>query len=220
MISVIGLVGVGGFAREVMPYLQSLCARHSEYAGSAICYVAPERQPTPVNGVPVMGERDFLALRANRKLFNVAIADGAIRRRVADRFAVAGATPLEIRAPIAELIEPSHIGEGAILCAFSIVGPNARIGRFLHLNFYSYIAHDCTIGDFVTFAPNVQCSGNVIIEDHAFLGAGAVIRQGTPDRPLTIGRGAVIGMGAVVTKDVPPNTTMIGNPARPLARPP
>jgi acetyltransferase-like isoleucine patch superfamily enzyme len=54
----------------------------------------------------------------------------------------------------------------------------------------------------------------VVIEDHAYIGTGAIIKQGDPDRPLIIGRGAVVGMGAVVTKSVAPGTTVIGNPAR------
>ena len=73
------------------------------------------------------------------------------------------------------------------------------------------------IGDFVTFAPGVMCNGNVHIDDHAYIGTGAILKQGTPDKPLRIGRGAVVGMGAVVTKDVAPGETVIGNPARPMA---
>ncbi len=42
-----------------------------------------------------------------------------------------------------------------------------------------------------------------ILNDHAYIGTGAVIKQGTPDKPLMIGKGAVVGMGAVVTKSVP-----------------
>ena len=90
------------------------------------------------------------------------------------------------------------------------------MGLGLHLNLNSYIGHDCDIGNWVTFGPNVACNGNVIIEDHVYIGTGALIRQGTPDKPLVIGAGAVIGMGAVVTKSVPPGVTVIGNPARPL----
>lgn len=45
------------------------------------------------------------------------------------------------------------------------------------------------------------------------IGSGAVILCG-----ITIGENATIGAGAVVTKDVPPHTTVVGNPARPLSR--
>ena len=70
------------------------------------------------------------------------------------------------------------------------------------------------MGDFVTLAPGVMLNGNVRVEDHAYIGTGAIIKQGTPQNPLVIGKGAVVGMGAVVTKDVEPYTTVIGNPAR------
>ncbi len=76
----------------------------------------------------------------------------------------------------------------------------------------------CVIGDYVTFAPGVMCNGNVHVQDHAYIGTGAVIKQGLPGAPLVIGRGAVVGMGAVVTKSVPPGVTVVGNPARVLER--
>jgi acetyltransferase-like isoleucine patch superfamily enzyme len=63
-----------------------------------------------------------------------------------------------------------------------------------------------------------MCAGNVVIHDHAYIGGGALIRQGKPGEPLVIGAGAVIGMGAVVTKNVPPGVTVVGNPARPLVK--
>ena len=107
-----------------------------------------------------------------------------------------------------------------MLCGHTTITSNVRIGRGFHLNLNSYIAHDCVIGDYVTIAPSVACNGNTVIGDGAYIGAWAVMRQGVPDKPLTIGAGAVIGMGAVVTTDVVPGDTVIGNPARLLARPP
>ena len=83
-----------------------------------------------------------------------------------------------------------------------------------HANLYSYVEHDCVIGNYVTFAPGVKCNGNIHIHDHAYIGSGAVIKQGTADHPLIIGYGAVVGMGAVVTKSVPAGATVVGNPAR------
>ena len=70
----------------------------------------------------------------------------------------------------------------------------------------------------MTFAPAVKCNGNIIVEDHAYIGTGAIIKQGKPCQPLVIGKGAVVGMGAVVTKDVPAGATVVGNPARPLMK--
>ena len=74
------------------------------------------------------------------------------------------------------------------------------------------------IGDYVTFAPNVQCNGSVVIEDNVYVGTGAIIRQGTPTKPIVIGQGAIVGMGAVVTKSIPAFETVIGNPAQPMKR--
>ncbi len=49
----------------------------------------------------------------------------------------------------------------------------------------------------------------VVVEDGAIICAGAIIKAG-----IRIGANSVIGMGAVVTKDVPANTVVVGNPAR------
>jgi acetyltransferase-like isoleucine patch superfamily enzyme len=78
---------------------------------------------------------------------------------------------------------------------------------------YSYVAHDCIIGDFVTFAPGVKCNGNIIIEDDVYVGTGAIIKQGTKKRPIVIGSGSKIEAGAYVTKSVDPGVTVFGNPA-------
>ena len=111
------------------------------------------------------------------------------------------------------------IGEGAILSPFVTITSNVRIGRHFHANLYSYIEHDCIVGDFVTLAPGAHVNGNIVLEDHAYVGSGAVIKHGLPGKPIVIGRGAVVGAGAVVTKSVPPGVTVVGNPARPLVKP-
>jgi serine acetyltransferase len=54
------------------------------------------------------------------------------------------------------------------------------------------------------------------VHDGAYIGTGAVLREGKPNKPLVIGVGAVVGAGAVVLNDVAPGTTVVGMPARPL----
>ncbi len=142
----------------------------------------------------------------------IAISSSHARREIATRNYRWG----QVVAPTAVIGDDVVIGEGAIFCDFTMVTARARIGRHFHCNIYSYVAHDCVVGDFVTFAPKVSINGNVHIGDGAYIGAGAIVKNGTPDRPLRIGEGATIGCGAVVTRDVPAHTTVVGNPAKPL----
>jgi serine acetyltransferase len=80
------------------------------------------------------------------------------------------------------------------------------------------VGHDARIGDFTTLTYGVHVSGWVHIGKRVFVGAGAVIINGTEDAPLTIGDDVVIGAGAVVTKPVVAGLTVVGVPARPLQK--
>lgn len=171
-----------------------------------------------VNDRQCLGWDEFLAVQASEHFVCLAIANGAIRERLDKKCTDAGIGFFSPRSKQTVIMDDVQIGEGAILSPFVTITSNIRIGRHFHANLYSYVEHDCIIGDFVTFAPGVKCNGNVVIEDFAYIGAGAILRQGSPGDPLVIGQGAVVGMGAVVTRSVPAGVTVVGNPARPLEK--
>jgi len=170
------------------------------------------------NGHRICSLAEFASIPADRRHIVVAIANGRVRSEIVARCVQAGLEFLEVRASSVLQMDAVNIGEGAILSPFVTLTSNIVVGRHFQANLYSYIEHDCRIGDFVTFGPRACCNGNVHIGDRAYIGAGALIRQGTPQRPLVIGADAVVGMGAVVTKDVAPGATVVGNPARPITR--
>ena len=211
-----GLYGAGGFGREVMPLFAEHLAGISDAAAPPPRAVFVESAPhgTASNGWPILSEAAFFAEADATRIFNVAIADSRARQRIAEGALARGARALTVISRHAEIGSHNEIGEGAILCAFAAITANARIGRFFHGNIRCIVAHDCVIGDWVTFAPGVVCNGAVHVGDHAYIGTGAIIKQGKPGQPLVIGKGAVVGMGAVVTKSVPPGITVVGNPAR------
>lgn len=211
MTRLVGLFGFSGFGREVLPILRQQLRRDGR-ADDRIVFVEREAGPA-VNGVDVMAEADFLGASEARG-FVLGIADSRVRQRLHAAATSAGAVAISVAADSAEVLSNVELGDGAILCSQTLLTANVRIGIGFHSNLQSYVAHDCVIGDWVAFAPKVACNGNVIIEDHAYIGTGAVIRQGSPDSPLVIGAGAVVGMGAVVTKSVPAGAVVIGNPAR------
>ncbi len=205
--------GASGCGRGVMPLAREHL-RQQGFPSDRLFFIDDAPSSGTLNGQRLIRYEDFVAADASERYVVVAIANGAVRERLVERCAADGVRPWTVSAANTVVMDAVEMGEGAILCPFVTLTSNIRIGRYFHANLYSYVEHDCVIGDFVTFAPGVKCNGNIVIEDHAYIGAGAVIKQGKPGEPLVIGRGAVVGMGAVVTKSVPPGTTVVGNPAR------
>ena len=185
-----------------------------------VVFVDREPHDEMVNGRRVMTEEEFLQSPAAHKLFTIAIASSRLRQAMDERFVAAGCRPVSIAAPTFISYDDVSIGEGALISDHVLLTSNIRIGRQFQANYFSQVSHDCVIGDYVTLGPRVTCNGNVRIEDHAYIGAGAIIRQGTKERPTVIGAHATVGMGAVVVRDVDPGTTVVGNPARPIRRKP
>jgi sugar O-acyltransferase (sialic acid O-acetyltransferase NeuD family) len=196
-----------------VPFVSAALADHERAV-----FIDDADLPSTVNGYPCLKWPDFLELESSQRLVCLAIADGTVREKLDKKCIDAGVSYFSPRSNQTIIMDDVQIGEGAILSPYVTITSNIRIGRHFHANLYSYVEHDCIIGDFVTFAPGVKCNGNVVIEDFAYIGTGAILRQGTPGKPLVIGEGAVVGMGAVVTKSVSAGTTVVGNPARPLEK--
>ena len=211
----IGIYGASGFGKEVMPLVRQ---QFPTLAKDSFVFIDDGQAGNSLNDYTVLSYQDFLAKPSTHKAVTIAIANSQVREKLVKRLTEDQIQHLDIQASNTVILDEVTIGEGSLLCPFTCLTSNIKIGKFFHANIYSYVAHDCVIGDYVTFAPGVKCNGNIHIEDHAYIGTGAVIKQGTPDQPLVIGKGAVVGMGAVVTKSVPPGVTVVGNPARLLKK--
>ena len=210
------IFGASGCGKGVMPLARQQLQPELDKGWADLVFVDDHPPAAQVNDQRVLTYAQWMAEPASSRHVCIAIANSQIRQRLALQCAADGLEFFEVRAPNVVQMDEVQLGDGAILSPFVTLTSNIRIGRHFHANLYSYVEHDCVIGDFVTFAPGVKCNGNVVIEDHAYIGTGAVIKQGAPGAPLVIGRGAVVGMGAVVTKSMSPGTTVVGNPARPM----
>jgi len=139
------------------------------------------------------------------------------------------------------LCETTAVGEGTRVYAFAHVSPGAQIGADCDICDHVFVENDVVLGNRVTVKCGTQLWDGLRIEDDVFIGpnvtftndrfprsmerpqqflrtvlhtgasigAGAVIHPG-----LTIGERATVGAGAVVTRSVPPNAIVAGNPAR------
>lgn len=201
----IGIYGSGGCGRGIMPLARA------QFPDRRLVFVDDFPTGGNCNGHQLLTLEAFLDEGGAE--IAVAIAEPRIRRQVVKRCQSAGLGFVGIAAADVVVMDDVAWGSGCLFSPRVTLTSNIRIGSHFHCNLLSYVEHDCRIGDFVTFAPGVQCNGAVTIGDLAYIGAGAIIRQG-----ISIGREAVVGMGAIVVRDVPDGVTVAGNPARLLLR--
>jgi len=113
------------------------------------------------------------------------------------------------------------IGDNVMIGSLCHIDYNVRIGNNVRIEGSCYIPPLTVIGDNVFIGPSTVFTNDpyppsrrlkgVIVEDDVVIGARSVIKAG-----VRLGKGCVIAMGSVVTRDVPPNTVVLGNPAKPV----
>ena len=126
-------------------------------------------------------------------------------------------------------VQSAEIGFGTRIWQFCVVLPGAKIGSNCNICSHCLVEGDAVIGDRVTVKCGVQIWDGVTLEDDVFVGANVaftndryprsgnhnfILEKTTVKRGASIGENAVVGAGAVVTKDVPDDATVVGNPTR------
>ena len=123
-----------------------------------------------------------------------------------------------------------EIGEETKIGAFVEIQKNARVGKFCKVSSHTFICEGVVIEDYVFIGHGVtfindsypraanlegtlQTEGDwkvepTVVKKGASIGSGATILSNT-----VVGENAIVGAGSVVTKDVPPNAIVAGNPA-------
>jgi len=120
--------------------------------------------------------------------------------------------------PFARLRKGAHLAKGVHMGNFgevknSYLGPGTKMGHF------SYLGDTTIEGDVNIGAGTVTCNYDGVHKNPTWIGKGAFIGSDTMlVAPVKVGEGAKTGAGAVVTHDVPPNTVVVGVPARPIAK--
>ena len=111
--------------------------------------------------------------------------------------------------PKSHVSDTAVIGENSQICAFAFVGADALVGDACIVNTKASIDHESIIGNGVHLAPGATLCGCVKVGNLVFIGASAIILPN-----LSIGENSIIGAGSIVTRDVPKNVLVYGNPAK------
>ncbi len=200
------VVGAGGHGREVAhAFLQNHPARDFLGFLDDVCSGS-----TP-EGWPIIGKvLDWTTWKHAE--FVVGINDPRAKRSVVNTMKSLGdPTWGSVIHPTVSVQASVKTGYGVVILGGVEVTVNITIGHFTSINRLVSLGHDCVLGDYTSIAPLASISGSVTLCQGVDIGTSAAIRQ-----RLSLGGGCAVGMGAVVVKDVPPNTLVVGNPAKSL----
>ena len=213
----IAIVGAGGFAREVAWLLEDISAATSVDASryTAVGFLVSDLNRMGPYESPILG--DFSWLESNHvDALAMGIGTPALRLKLAkelkERFPQIS-WPTLVHPSVKWQKRTMQLGEGAIICAGSIATVNVRFEPFCVVNLSCTIGHEAVIGTGSVLNPTVNISGGVELGSGVLVGTGAQILQ-----YVKVGPDARIGAGAVVNKDVNPDTTVVGVPAKELVR--
>jgi UDP-perosamine 4-acetyltransferase len=213
------LVGAGGHARVLIDAIgEQQFTKAGGWEIVALTDADSQIHGQSVMGVPVVGD-DLLIPQLKEQgishgLVAVGLAAGIAKR--AEIFKMLERAGLELPTlvhPGALIASHVEIGAGTAILAGAIVGTGCRIGKNVIVNVGAGVSHDCTLEDHVWVSDGAHITGGVDVKEGALIGAGATVLP-----YLTIGRNSIIASGAVVTKDVDPDTLVVGVPARPLPK--
>jgi sugar O-acyltransferase (sialic acid O-acetyltransferase NeuD family) len=202
------IFGAGGLGRELLGWINASSeAFRTKWRITA--FVADDAAPgATCAGLPVNRRVDFV----DPPRYLLAIGSPAARRRL---FAELEALGWEAVTWIHETVlvgQGVEIGAGTIVCPFSTLSADTKVGRSVLINGRCGIGHDTEIGNYAVLLGDAAVSGNVSIGEGALVGSAAVIHPG-----MRVGDGAIVGIGSVVVRNVEPGTSVFGNPARKIS---
>lgn len=208
----IAIFGAGGFGREVQFLIEEINSIKPTYEFIGF-YDDGILKGSIINDYPVLGGINELNDYPESLSIAIAIGDPKTKATIIGKIhnQYVNFPTLVHPQVIIGKIKFTSIGKGCIICAGVIITVNIQIGDFVILNLSCTVGHDTNIGDYSSFMPTVNISGEVNIEKGVYVGTGAkIINQ------LSIGESTIVGAGAVVSKSLPANCTAVGIPAKPI----
>lgn len=142
----------------------------------------------------VLGKIAECTQYADKARFIIGIGNNAVRRRIAEQYALDWATAVH---PSAQLALGVTLGEGTVVMANAVINSDAVVGRHCIVNTAAVVEHDAALGDYVHLSSGVTLCGAVTVGKNTLVDAGTTVLRGKK-----IGADRVIAVGSVVTEDM------------------
>lgn len=203
------IFGTGGQASEVLDVVLK-----SRLDVSNIQFCVSEPTKKVFQNFELIAWRDLLARGPENNLVHLGIGDPSVRFRLTSILERESFQMQSVISLSASISPTATIDTGCFIGDFSFVGPRVSLGKSVLINNSVSVSHDGVIGSFTTVCPGARLNGHVWIEEGAFIGSGAILKNGKSDSPLVVGANSTIGAGSVVISNVEIGAVVVGNPAK------
>lgn len=211
------IVGAGGFAAEGLWVAEAMnqsamaAGRPALWNILGCCVYDPSLYPAEILSYRVLGTPlDVARSHPEASLHYIcSIGDNRIREQEARLAESLGWRPATLIHPSCQVAPNATIGAGTYLAAAAVVCPNTRVGSHVVINNHVSVGHDSIMGDFSQACPGSRISGRCKVGRSAFLGTNATLLPG-----IALGERAVLGANSVAVRNLEPEVTAVGSPAR------
>jgi sugar O-acyltransferase (sialic acid O-acetyltransferase NeuD family) len=205
-------IGGGGFAREMLWTAAGVNHAKAGWAPAGFIddnvdfsrdYMRAKRVSLPVFG----SIQDHQP--KSDEVFICAMGKTRNKLKCAELIAQRGGEFVNLIHPSAHIAADAKIGTGLFIFINGLISIGSEVGDHTSLNANASVGHDAFVGEGCTLSSYCDITGNVRFGVGVFMGSHASVLQG-----ITVGDFATIGAGSVVIRKVPPETTVMGVPAR------
>ncbi|NLW48209.1 MAG: acetyltransferase [Firmicutes bacterium] len=204
------LVGAGGFAREVYYWARDAFSS-DEYQIKGFLSDFPNDLDGHKNITnPILGKILEYNIQPNDR-FLFAIGSIERKRYLIKELKKKGAQFLTLIHPTTVVIDSAKLGEGVILCPFSLISDNVQLGDFVMVNNHAAVGHDAKVGGYSILSPYSSVLGWCELGEEVFLGAHSTIAA-----RKKVGSETQISANSLALRNVPSKAFVLGVPGKTL----
>jgi sugar O-acyltransferase (sialic acid O-acetyltransferase NeuD family) len=202
------IIGARGFGREIY----NIAIQTKEYNNEWIIKGFLDDKSDALNNFQnyplILSSVEEYQIEEN-DIFICALGDVKYKKKYVNIILGKNGKFINIIHPTVNLGVNTKIGIGCIICPFTYISNDVTIGNFNTIQSHSAIGHDSSIGNFNQINALTFFGGFTTLGDDITVNPGAAVLPKT-----TIGDGAILGINSTILKQVKPNTTVFGTPAK------